>query len=735
MAEAERIQNGAGLSDVLRGMWRRKWFVLATWLLGSLLGYALVKVVEPSYQTEAQILIGAQETPNSQPAGAEPTAPRLVDQREVLSELAVLQSNDLAQRVIEQLQLTKNPAYNPKLKSLGQVKNIAIQLGFSDDPAKLTDGQLALKQYADSASIYQVPESNVIGIKYTSANAENAAEVANAIAENYVRSTQELQATNSTGTREWLSRQITDLRRKVSTAEAEVERFRAEQGLLRGQSATLGVQEISELNSQITLADAAEDEAMARAREIKDLLASKGSVDTSSDVLNSSTVAALREQQLSATRKISELSATYLDGHPKMIAARKELRDVEGQLRREALKVVGSLEGQAKIAKSRAAALRSKLGKLKEREGEANIDDVKLKSLEREAAADRNLLEQLLGRYADANANNDVSVKKPLARIIQRAAVPASIYFPKAGPLVLLTSLTGLLLGLGLAFLASMMRLAGQPATAQSHTVSMQTVENALAERPPAPRQPSFAPTPGQMKPTLPPSATRPVAPMPKARPISSPQAPIAPPAVENERAVTTTADTASQLAVSLIKLKDDFGIFSSRFAGQTRFKTDVALFAVATARAIAAQKKKVLVIDADSNSHALEPLFDLEQGVGLSDLVEGQADFTKIIRRDQQSTAHIISYGMSNQPATATALENRMPSIINSLEDVYDIVLVHAGDSVPSSSSALLGCKSVIMIVPQNEQRDLAVAEQSLHDLGAESVMHVTLLQETILT
>jgi polysaccharide biosynthesis transport protein len=630
--------------------------------------------------------------------------------------------------------LIKQPAFNPKLSAIGPVKQLAIQLGFSDDPTKLTDDQLALRQYSNSATIYQVPESNVIGIKYKASDPATAADVANTIAETYVRSTQELQAVSTDGTRDWLTRQIEDLRRKVSAAESDVEKFRAEQGLLQGQGTTLGAQQVSELNSQITLAEAAASEAKARAREIVDLLNTRGSVDASSEVLSSTTVAALREQQLSATRRISELSATYLDNHPKMIAARKELRDVERQLRREALKVVDSLDGQAKVAAARAKSLTDHLEQLKEREGEANLSDVKLKSLEREATASRTLLESLLTRYADANANRDVSVKPAFARIIQRAAVPSTIYFPKPGPLILLSSLAGLLGGLGLAFLSEMMRAASRLATTPYREAPLEQP----VQPPPAwrtvPQVQDYVPVaPVPKTPTPPPPSMQ--------RPANSPsKVPFRPAAVpqatpDGDKSTTTTADTALQLATALLKLKQDYKVFASRFAGQTKFKTDVALFVVATARAIADQKKKVLVIDADASSHALEPLFDLEQGAGLSDLVEGKTDFTKIIRRDQQSTAHVISYGMSQAPETASALNARMPSIINNLEDVYDIVLVHAGDNTPSTPEMLLGCKSVIMIVPQNGKRDLAPEEQALHDLGAESVMHVTLMQETILS
>ncbi len=722
--------------------------MLLLWLLGTAAGYGVTQLTDPVYLTEAQVLVGNSDINGERRTPAADAAIRgvVLDERTVQSELAVLNSNDLATRVIAELGLTKLPSYNAKLRPTSALKTWAIRLGFADDPTNLTPDQLALAKYRSGVTVYQLPESNVLGIKYRGADPETAAQVANTIAETYVRSTQELQAQNTGETKNWLEQQIAELRIKVSAAEADVERFRAERGLVEAQNATLSEQEISAVNAQITAAEAAEAEASARAQEIKDLLASSGSVDTSSEVLNSATVATLRDRQLAAQQKISELSATYLDNHPRMIAARQELRDVERQLRREALKIVDSLDGQANVAAKQANGLRDKLQNLKSQLAATGQDEAKLKELEREATASRALLENLLTRYADANASKDISIKPPFARIIQRADVPASVYFPKKGPLVLLASLAGLLTGLGIAFLAEMMRAAARLSSIHSDTVyggvdrrAGETVDRrASSMRVDMPAQPVASRTPANPATAVPANMTtlpkRPLAVPSKVAPPVAP-APKATAPVGPDKGTSTTAETAVQLSESLIKLKNEHKIYASRFSGQTKFKTDVALFVVATARALAEQKKRVLVIDADPSSHALEPLFDLEQSVGLSDLVAGGTDFTKIIRKDSQSSAHVISFGTVQVPETLEAVTDRMPSILANIENVYDIVLVHAGDATPSSPSMLMGCKSVVMIVPQNDQRDLTSAEQAIHDLGAESVMHVTLMQETILS
>ena len=99
---------------------------------------------------------------------------------------------------------------------------------------------------------------------------------------------------------------------------------------------------------------------------------------------------------------------------------------------------------------------------MKGRESTANLASVKLKALERESAADKALLESLLLRYADASARQDLSTQPGMARVIQQAAIPTSPSFPKSGPLVMLITLAGLALSLGLSFLMEIMAAANR---------------------------------------------------------------------------------------------------------------------------------------------------------------------------------------------------------------------------------------------------------------------------------
>ena len=90
--------------------------------------------------------------------------------------------------------------------------------------------------------------------------------------------------------------------------------------------------------------------------------------------MNSTLVQNLREQQVTSARRVAEFSATYLPGHPKMIAAQNDLRNIDRQIRSEALKLVDSLDQQARIAEAREKSLRARLEEMKGRKSTANLD-------------------------------------------------------------------------------------------------------------------------------------------------------------------------------------------------------------------------------------------------------------------------------------------------------------------------------------------------------------------------
>jgi polysaccharide biosynthesis transport protein len=733
MQQAYGEATSFSILDVLRGMGQRKLLLLSSLAIGLLIGVAIVVAIKPKFQSEARILIDNVSTPYDNPnVNQLERSDKLIDERTISSQVAVMQSQDIGMRVISDLNLTERPAFDSMKSGLGLLKQLMIKSGFSDDPRLMTVEQRAYDSLSDAVTIYPFPLSNVIGIKVTSSDGATAAEIANAIAEKYVLSTREVRSNDTDRARTWLASQIDGLRQKVSQSDAAVEKFRAEAGLLKGQTNTLGTQELSELNAQITLAEAARTEAEAKASEIRDMLESQGTVEASSEVFNSVNIQRLNEQQLAAERRMNELSVTYLPNHPKMKAAQREIADINQRIRREALKIVDGLQGQAKIASARAASLRKSLEGLKDREGGALQDDVKLKELEREAKANRDQLELMLARFADTNTRQNLALQPGFARVIQTATAPASPFFPKVGPIVLLASLAGLGLGLGMAFLFEIM--------AQASRMTMSNLSQAEAV-PVRRRHPARdivdeqwdIPSVGVAQPEDSQSA-RPVAP----GPVSP--APLPPVVVNIPQTPTPLAARSLLMALGsggsqhakLGKLSLNLQAMRNQGAMQGLVLTgvgggsEVGVLSLAIARQFADSGLKTILVDLDAKGSLLPDMLELSHAPGLTELLAGSSDFSKAIQRDKASNLQILRYGSRDQAST-TQLVKRMQSVTTTLQGIYDVVILYAGEASPATPQMVKGCNTVLLNAPYLRSKDAAAAAATLK---AKGFQHVFLVQ-----
>ncbi len=290
----------------------------------------------------------------------------------------------------------------------------------------------------------------MIVVEFQSRDPALAARVTNAIADAYLRLQQATRQEQTRGAGQWLSGEIDTLRGKVADAEAKVEEFRSRANLLVGtNNTTLSSQRLSEINSQLAAASGQKTEAETRARIIRDMLR-RGEPIEASDVTNSELIRRLSEQRVTLRAQLAEQSTTLLDGHPRIKELRAQINDLERQIRAEAEKVVRSLDNEARIASAKLDAQTANLDVLKKQAASTNEEDVKLRALEREAKAQRDLLESYLLRYRETAARESIGSAPPDARIISPAIASNTPAFPKKVPIVTLATLITFVCAAGL---------------------------------------------------------------------------------------------------------------------------------------------------------------------------------------------------------------------------------------------------------------------------------------------
>jgi uncharacterized protein involved in exopolysaccharide biosynthesis len=374
--------------DLLRGIWARKELVGFTFAGFMLLALLWLATVTPTYTVETRVLISPRTGEISTFDAASSPAP--ADPETMQSEIQVLTSRALIAELIADLHLDRSPEFNAALHP-GIISRL---IGITPR----TDTDAVIDRVLGRLNVYQKGTSRVIAIEFTSANAKVAALVANRLAELYIgRQIAQKNTINQEATR-WLAQQIEDLRAKVQTSEAAVEAYRAQSGLFLTNGSTVPQQQLTDLNSQLSLAQADRAETEAKLANARALIAEGNAVNSAAAVLQSPLIQNLRQQEVALRAQIAQMSETYLPSHPKMIEAQANLDDLDRQIEKEVGKIIQGLENDARVASARVASLRSSLTQLQAHMGSLNQDEVKLRALERDAATNRSLLESFLKR-------------------------------------------------------------------------------------------------------------------------------------------------------------------------------------------------------------------------------------------------------------------------------------------------------------------------------------------------
>jgi succinoglycan biosynthesis transport protein ExoP len=646
---------------------RKKGWIIVPTVLAAVLSITSVNLISPRYKSEARILVDGRENVFLRPNGEREEERSALDAEAVTSQVQLLLSRDLAREIIKQNKLAERPEFDPVLLGLSPLKSLLALFGIGRDPFSLTPDERVLDAYFDRFTAYAVDKSRVIVIEFQSRDPELAARVANSIAEGYLVLLQGARQEQAKSAGQWLSGEIDGLRRKVAEAESRVEDFRSKSSLFVGtNNTTLSNQQMGELNTQLNNARALKSDAESKARLIREMLESGKPIEAS-EVLNSELIRRLAEQRVTLRGQLAEQSSTLLDGHPRIKELKAQLADLDRQLREEASKISRSLDNDARIAGARVEGLSASLEQLKKQATSTNGQDVQLRALEREAKAQRDLLESYLAKYREATTRENIDAVPADGRIISRASVSNIPAYPKKLPIVLIATLATLMLSAGTIATGELLRITAPRAMA------------ALTSAPAPLRVPAAAAATFAAADPAPVFSESPVC----ASPVSENIAEIAPELAEIEQlaeALRGAGDAARKVTV--------LGSASSE---------SITLTALTLARLIA-RDARVVVVDLSASSLALQAVSVDPAAPGLAELMLGEASFSQVITRDRLSRVHLVSAGRPGSDRTLLQ-SPRLTLAIDALLRVYDHVLLDAGTATDLSAEMLTaGARAVVV-------------------------------------
>jgi uncharacterized protein involved in exopolysaccharide biosynthesis/Mrp family chromosome partitioning ATPase len=667
----------------------RNWLrTLTAALTVTALAFVLAWTATPHYNAETRILIETRESVFTRPQGSGENERPILDEEGVTSQVEVISSTDILKQVAKQLDLARLPEFDPAA-NMSLVGRLMVIAGLKSDPAEVPPEERVLKAMREKLFVYRVENSRVIVIEFSSEDPKLAAAVPNAIADSYLAVSRDAKLQSNSAATDWLEPEIADLSKRVKAAEARVAEFRSQSDLLVGQNnSVLATQQLSELSTELSRVRASRAASEATAQAVRAALDSGGSLDAFPEVLSSSLIQRLRERQVQLQADIADLSTTLLDNHPRIRALRSQLADLDRQIRQEAENVLKGLSAEARTAQAREQQLIADLNTLKAESSRAGEEEVELRALEREAAAQRELLESYLTRYREASSRRDGNYLPADARVFSRAIVPSEPYFPKILPIVIASFVASLMI---MAVITLLQELFSGRAMRPASGARFAPVEQVAM---PAPAKPAVAAA-EHVQPQL-------VAGKFEPEPEFEPQ-PVMPDLDEID-----IAGAAEKLIAG--------GATRALFISPEG--DEAAATAVLVAREVADAGLRVLLLDLTASGAASRPMLDSVRFPGITNLLASEAQFTDVIHADHYSDCQVIPVGTAD-PARAMRAADRLPIILESLTTAYDVVIVECGPAAAASIARLVVEGTEILVSVLSPADEVLAARDDLEASG----------------
>ncbi|MDA9402508.1 exopolysaccharide transport family protein [Bradyrhizobium sp. CCBAU 45389] len=484
-------QTGFNVLELVNLLWRRKVAIAAAALLGATLAVTVGKSLTPRYTATAQLYVDPRElqlvdrelTPRAQDVSGMSMV--------VESQARLITSNSVLLHVIQQAGLDKDPEFGGgDGKSL--MSSLLGLIGLqprAPSAAETKEVQLAaLDALNRHITIRKTEKSFIVDIEVWSTDPAKAAMLANTLTNAYLTESRNSQASAARRATNDLSGRLKELRERLRNAETALATYKAQNNFVGTQDSLISDQQLSASNQRLSAARAATMDAQARLDQIEASRRTAADAGAIPEALQSPTIANLRAQYADARKKYAEQAGELGPRHPALRQTEKQVEDLKRTISEEIDRFAQSAKNDLTRARDYEASLNRALEAQKRQSVQLSQAAVRLRELEREADASRDVYQSFLKRSRETEEQETLNTSA--ARVIGEATVPQRRSFP---PAMSLFAMIGFIFGAIAAsgwFVAAELLFAGATAPAPAP---------ARPQRTPAPdpaRAPQVARTP-----------------------------------------------------------------------------------------------------------------------------------------------------------------------------------------------------------------------------------------------
>jgi polysaccharide biosynthesis transport protein len=708
----------------IRNMWRTLWrwrsLVLWTTIIITAVAVVAIHHITPQYSGAVQVMVGVRQVKMTsvQDILSELKGDEVTEM--VGTEIGLIRSRNLAEKVVTKLNLANDPEFNPSLRQPGMLSQLLYSqteaaqawLGrLFGGPAKETVDQpggdaemnTIIDAFEEKLKVTSDGKSRIVNITFDSKNPAIAAQVANAVADVYIVSRLDARFDATRRANVWLAERLNTLRQEVQVSEDAVEKYRAENGLLRtqgpagpadvGGGMTLATQQMGQVSAESVTAHTKYLDAQSRLAQLQRSGVTKGRNAEAAvrdanliEVLQSPVIQALRAQEADAQRRQADLSSQFGEKYPKVVSVRAEIAEIRGKIQTEVDRVIDSLRTETANQQAKEQNLNGLLAKMKSDAAHNDIAEVQLRDLERQAQANRTLYESFLTDFKQTQSQDNFP--QPDADVVSRAAVPTVPSYPHKPVLILLSAVASLIIGMLLALACENLDVAIR---------SMDQVRSQLKVHPLG-----LVPSLGGVRRT---AGSR-----PEHEVIDRPLSAYA----EAIRTIHTN------LMLSDVDQRPRVVLVTSALPGEGK-----STMAMSLAQMVAGYGQRVIVIDGDLRRPAIHRLAGVAHKPGLVEWLLNRAALEDVIYATGPGGLDVIPAGAQPELPPNLLSSDRFKQLLRGLMERYDMVILDSAPVLAVSDTRILAtlAEKTLFVVrwASTSHKVAASALRQLHESGAQ--------------
>ena len=571
----------------------------------------------------------------------------------VVTQAGLLQSQSVAQRTAQELNLANNPDVVPM------------------DADASTRLKIAAGQVGGGLNVVEPKEGTLIRFSYDSPSPQLAAQVANGIADSFINSSLQRRYEASAYARNFLERQITKTRGDLERSERALVSYAQAQGIITTSSGADGAppNDAGSLQGEslVTLNRALAD---ATARRVAAEGAYRQALATgpTSDVTASTQ--ALRQQRATLQADYQQKRTFMKPEHPEMQSLQAQISELDRQIAQEGARMSSgrsnTLLADYRAARSAENALQGRVNQLKGSVLNLRGRSIQYNILQREVDTNRGLYDALLQRFKEIGVAGGIGMA-PVS-VVDRAETPSAPYKPN-----LLLNLLG---GIGLGLLAGI-----------GAAVALEFINDTIKTREDVRTKLALA-----CLGAVPKTAARDTF-------------------VEDLRNPTSTVSEAYSAIVAALRFSTDEGMPKTLLVTSTQPGEGKSSTALALAQNHARRDKSVLLIDSDLRKPAFKASNDK---VGLSKLLTTDDRIDGHVLETQHEKLWLLPSGPVPPNPADLLSTGRIRKIIAEASDRFDLIIIDGPPTLGLADSPLLASAAghVLFVIESGRTRTRAAIE-----------------------